>query len=470
MSSAAEASREAPQTPLADVITRPTIAQLLNLAWPLIISRSAQVVVGFTDAVFVGRLGADALAATTVGATNTFNVLILPMGVAFIVQSFAAQLKGSGDLAGARRYGFYGLGIAVLAGLACALTIPFVGALLSQFDYTPQVRALMTDYMQIRLLSGGFAIGLEALGAYYGGLGNTRLPMLAQIFAMLLNVALCWMLIYGKLGLPALGVQGAAWAAVIATAIAFFALLLCFLRGVGQERVEKSKLRLSEMIRTLRFGVPAGLNWFIEFLAFSFFLNVVVAGLGTIEIAALMSVMQLNSVSFMPAFGLASSGAIFVGQAIGAKALDDVPRTVRLTAVAAGAWQLMVGLLYLSLPAFFLFLIIGKDTPNAEEFVKVGTAMLMLSCAWQLFDAAAMVLAEALRAAGDTLFTLWIRAIIAWGVFAPGAWISVRIAGYGEFVATAWLAVYLGLLALVLWLRFRTGRWRTMEMTGPPLQ
>src|SRR5688572_4562354 len=148
MSSAAESTRESPQLPVEQVVTRPTLTQLLNLAWPVIISRSAQVVVGFTDAVMVGRLGADALAATTVGATNTFNVMILPMGIVFIVQSFAAQLKGGNDLAGARRYGFYGLGIAVLAGIACGASLPFVGPLLSQFDYTPQVRTLMTDYMQ----------------------------------------------------------------------------------------------------------------------------------------------------------------------------------------------------------------------------------------------------------------------------------------------------------------------------------
>ena len=98
-----------PTAPPGPVVTRPTLAQLLTLAWPVVITRSAQVVVGFTDAAMVARLGEKALAATTAGATNAFTILILPMGMVFIVSSFSSQLTGKGDAAGARRYGFYGL-------------------------------------------------------------------------------------------------------------------------------------------------------------------------------------------------------------------------------------------------------------------------------------------------------------------------------------------------------------------------
>ena len=95
--------------------------------------------------------------------------------------------------------------------------------------------------------------------------------------------------------------------------------------------------------------------------------------------------------------------------------------------------------------------------------------MLVLSAAWQLFDAASMTFAEALRAAGDTAFTFWARAGIAWLVFAPGAWISVRVFGLGYMAAAAWLIVYLALLALVMWWRFNAGRWRALDLTGQPL-
>ncbi len=93
--------------------------------------------------------------------------------------------------------------------------------------------------------------------------------------------------------------------------------------------------------------------------------------------------------------------------------------------------------------------------------------MLFLSVGWQLFDAAASVLAESLRAAGDTVFTLWARLAIAWAVFAPGSWISVRVLGGSDGVAVAWLVAYLALLAAVLLLRFRSGAWRRIVLVEP---
>jgi MATE family multidrug resistance protein len=90
----------------------------------------------------------------------------------------------------------------------------------------------------------------------------------------------------------------------------------------------------------------------------------------------------------------------------------------------------------------------------------------MLSSAWQLFDAVATTLAEALRAAGDTAFTMWARLALAWLVFVPGVLVTVRGFGGGDVAALAWVAGYLALLALTLALRFRTGAWRKIDLTG----
>jgi MATE family multidrug resistance protein len=217
----------------------------------------------------------------------------------------------------------------------------------------------------------------------------------------------------------------------------------------------------------LRFGIPSGLNWFSEFAAFTFFVNVVVADLGTTVLAALMAVMQLNSISFMPAFGLASSGAILVGQAIGRDQRDLVPATVRLTLLTAAAWQGLVGVSYLIAPRLWLrpFLEPGAD---ARAFLDAGARVLMLSTAWQLFDAAANTLSEALRAAGDTAFCLWARLVIAWLIFVPGVLVSVRVLGGGDVAAVLWLVGYMAALAGTLALRFRGGAWRRLDLAGHP--
>jgi MATE family multidrug resistance protein len=164
----------------------------------------------------------------------------------------------------------------------------------------------------------------------------------------------------------------------------------------------------------------------------------------------------------MPAFALASAGAIIVGQAIGARAPNEVPRAVRLTFLLTSGWQGAVGLMYLFLPklAFAPF----ARGEGADGLLEVGARMLMLSAAWQLFDSAATTLAEALRAAGDTAFTLWARLALAWAVFVPGSFYTVRIREAGEVGAMWWLVAYLGLLAGILFLRFRAGTWRRIQL------
>jgi MATE family multidrug resistance protein len=90
--------------------------------------------------------------------------------------------------------------------------------------------------------------------------------------------------------------------------------------------------------------------------------------------------------------------------------------------------------------------------------------MLMLSAAWQLFDAAAATFGECLRAAGDTKVPMWLRIAIGWVLFVPGSWISVRTLGGGDLVAVGWLFAYIAVLAGALWLRFRSGAWRRIEL------
>jgi MATE family multidrug resistance protein len=437
-----------------------SITALLRLAWPIIISRSTQVVVGLADALMVAHLGEVALAAVTTGAMNSNMVFILPMGTVFIVSSFASQYFGSGDVAGARRYAWYGLAIAGVAQALCLVIIPLLPAGLELFGYAPEVREGVREYLRIRLLSGFIVVGHEAIANYYAGLGNTRLPMVASIVAMVLNVLGNWLLIDGHLGFPALGIAGAAWASVASSAVGFLGLLGVFLfEGRGPVL---PRLHVREFLRTLRFGLPSGFNWFLEFLAYGFFVNVVVAGLGTTSLAAVMAVMQLNSGAFMPAFAIASAGAIVVGQAIGASARDDVPRAVRLTFFLAASWQAVVGIFFLLVPEWTFAPFAGGEASGA--LLATGARLLRISVAWQLFDAAATTLAEALRAAGDTAFTLWMRMALAWFLFVPGTWFSVRHFGAGEEVAMLWLVAWIGALALALYLRFRSGAWRRFNL------
>lgn len=449
------------------------LGTLLALAWPMVLARSTQAVVGFCDALMVAPLGEDALAATTTGAMNAFCIAILPMGVVFIVQSFAAQLTGKGDLVGARRYAWYGLILSAATALIGLFALPLIGPVLGLLPFEPRVEEQMTEYLAIRLLSLGAMVGTEALGNWFGGLGNTRVQMVAGVVAMVVNIALNWVFITGHLGAPALGVAGAALASSIASWVGFAVVAYAFARGWGGSRPESGgplRLARAELMRVLRFGLPNGLNWFLEFAAFILFINVVMADLGTGVLAAFMVVMTINSVSFMPALGLSSSGAILAGQAIGGGRKDEVPGIWFLTARTTAAWQGAVGLCYVLAPALLISIFAPPDQ-DASRLLEVGTVLLALSAAWQLFDAVAMTLSETLRAAGDTAWTLWARVILAWALFVPSSLVTVFVFDSGHVAAMLCIAGYIAVLAATFYWRFRSGRWRDIDLTGtsPPL-
>src|SRR5688572_10651778 len=261
--------------------------RLFQLSWPIVLARASQSVIGFCDALMVAPLGEAALAAVTTGALNSFLLIILPSGTVFILQSFTSQLRGRGELAAVWRYAWYGLTFAVLAQLLALLVIPLVPALLGQLQYDPLVREHMATYLAIRLCSVGPAVATEAIGNWYGGLGNTRMAMIAGVTAMVINVIGNYLLIEPRFGLPGFGVAGAAWASTLSTLLGLVVIAIPFARGWGAPpRPARRMLVWREMWRVLRFGVPNGVNWFLEFAAFIVFINVMVAHLGTTALAA----------------------------------------------------------------------------------------------------------------------------------------------------------------------------------------
>jgi len=443
-----------------------SLRTLLRLAIPMVLARASQSVITFADAIQIKHLGYKAIAATATGGLNVLGFVVLAWGTVFIVQSFVAQLAGRGDRDQAPRFAWYGLAIAVLAGVVAAALIPLVGPALAVTDYSPEVRDQMTDYMAIRLLSVGAVVGTEALGTWYGGLGNTWMQMVAGVITMVAAVAFNWVLIDGHLGAPAMAVNGAALSSTIASFLGFAYLAVAFWRRWGGAPTTPARgLSLRELGRVLRFGLPNGLNWFLEFAAFQLFVNGVLASLGDETVAAINVVLAVNSLSFMPAFGLASAGAILAGQAIGRGARSAVWPQLRITLLCAMSWMGAVGAVYALFPARVLSLFASA---SSGQIVAIGTTMLVISAAWQLSDAIGMTLSEALRAAGDTTWTAAVRILLAWIVFTPTA-ILVTRAGGGPIGAMLCLVGYVGLLAAVLAFRFRSGAWKRIDLIEPRL-
>jgi MATE family multidrug resistance protein len=433
----------------------------------MVLARASQSVITFADALQVKHLGYKAIAATATGGLNVLGFVILAMGTVFIVQSFVAQLAGRGARDDSPRFAWYGLAIAAIAAILGTALIPLCGPALALAGYSVEVRDQMTDYMTIRMLSIGAIIGVEALGSWYGGLGNTWMQMVAGIVTMAAAVFLNWVLIGGHLGAPAMGVNGAALASTLASFLGFGFLAVAFWRRWGgAPKARATGLSLRELGRVLRFGLPNGLNWFLDFAAFQLFVNGVLANLGDETVAALNVVIAVNSISFMPAFGLASAGAILAGQAIGRKAKDAVWPQVKVTLLCTMSWMGAIGLGYALFPVRVLSLFASD---RSGQLVTIGATMLVISAAWQLTDAIGMTLAETLRAAGDTAWTAAARIVLAWAVFMPSAFVIVTRLHGGPVGAMLCLVGDLGLFALMVAWRFKSGAWKRIELFEPTL-
>jgi MATE family multidrug resistance protein len=433
----------------------------------MVLARASQSVITFADAIQVKHLGFKAIAATATGGLNVMGFVILAMGTVFIVQSFVAQLSGRGDRDQTPRFAWYGLAIALFAAVIAVALTPLVRPALALTGYSVEVREQMADYMAIRLLSIGAVVGVEALGNWYGGLGNTWMQMVAGLITMAAAVFFNWVLIGGHLGAPAMGVNGAAVASTIASFLGFGFLAVAFWRRWGSApRARAADLSLRELGRVLRFGLPNGLNWFLEFAAFQLFVNGVLASLGDETVAALNVVIAVNSVSFMPAFGLASAGAILAGQAIGQGARDAVWPQVKITLVCTMMWMGVIGVIYVVFPGPVLSLF-ASDASG--QLVAIGSTMLVISAAWQLTDAIGITLAETLRAAGDTTWTAAARLVLAWAVFTPAAFLVVTRLHGGPVGAMLCLVGYLALLATALSWRFKSGAWKQIQLIEPRL-
>ena len=212
----------------------------------------------------------------------------------------------------------------------------------------------------------------------------------------------------------------------------------------------------------VRFVVPNGSTGSSS-SCFVLFINVVMADLGTAALAAFMVVLNINSVSFMPAFGLSSAGAILVGQAIGAGRIDQVPGILRLTAITAAVWQCTVGLLYLLFPVALM----SWFAPPGESgtLLAIGATLLAISAAWQLFDAIGTPWAR--RCARPATPPVPVRGVmLAWLVFTPVSVVVVMVMDGGYVEAILCVVGYIAILSALLVWRFRSGKWREIDLTG----
>jgi MATE family multidrug resistance protein len=394
---------------------------------------------------FVGRLGASALAGISLGGIYLFTVLCFGMGLLRAVKVLVSQAMGAGAEHRVPRYLGAGVALAIALGLAVTAIVEAGAGMLHWVAESSAAASQASAYSRIRGLSAAFVLIATALREARSGRGDTQTPMRAALAANGLNIALDALFI---LGLD-MGVAGAAWASVLAQAVDAGWLVL----AEGPRRLGLKAFGRREVLQLWELGAPTGLQFVLEVGAFSI-LTAVVASISESELAAHQIAIAVCHFSFLPAFALGEAGAVLAGQAIGARRYRLVTRVARLTLILTLIYTGLCGLLF----ALLARPIAGAFTGDAAV-IDVTVRLIYVAAAFQIFDGANIVARCVLRGTGDVRFSAAVGIVSAWLCTPPlalalGVWL-----GMGAFGGWLGLCAELVVGMVVLWWRLEVGGW-----------
>jgi len=461
-----EAVADGPQT------VAQSIREVMRIALPLMISTGTFSLVLFADRTLLLYFGDGTHMSASMAAGNLYWTLVcFPIGLASMTGAIVAQYVGSGREREVGRFLWQSVWLA-LASIPLFAFIAVITPWLFRFSgQVDELVPLETTYMRILLLGAVGSVIETGLSGFFSGTQRTRVIMWASIATGLLNVVLDVWFIFGGFGLPAMGIAGAAWASVIAfwfKAVIFAVLLL---RPTFEQRYAIRGgfgFDTAMLKNLLYFGVPAGLQYLTEAGGFTVII-LQIGQLGDIPLRATTMAINFNMIAFIPLIGVAIAVSVLVGHHL----TDSGPRgailATRAALVIGWVYSIAWALLYFLAPSMLLSLYaVGSPGAETAEAIALARHLLIFVGFYVLFDATQLILAGALRGAGDTWFVLLAAVVVSLG--------AVAVGGLGETFATQrlgisllhwwWgmITVWVWSLAVVMVFRYRQGRWKNMRM------
>jgi multidrug resistance protein, MATE family len=435
------------------------LRRVLGLALPAVGEQVLNLAVVLVDTYLVGHLGADAVAAVGLSNQAVLMVTVFFAAVATGVTALVARHTGAREPEVANKIAHQGyllelaLGLALFA--ACyLLALPIMRLL----DAPSEVVSFGTTYLQIVSFSFPLAALMFVGNAALRGSGDTRTPMLVMLVVNAINIVVAVMAINGLGPFPRMGVAGSALGAaagrgaggLLATAVLFAGRkgLTLRLRGFVPDVVQ--------LKRIMNIGMPAGAEQVLMRMAQTVF-AVTVAGLGTQAFAAHQLALQGESISYMPGFGFSVAATTLMGQGLGAGDPGRARADARLAHVLAVISMSIMGVFFFVFAAEIMHVFIDD-----AAVIALGVWPLRLVAFSQPALATAMVVSGGLRGAGDTRSTLLITAAGFWIIRIPLALLLVVPFGLiGTWIA---MGLDINIRGLLMFLRFRSGRWATIRV------
>ena len=448
--------------------------EVVALAYPLILGHLSFTIQTFINRLFLTWYAPEAMAGAVTGLFAVWTLIALFTGTGEYLTTFIAQYLGAGR---PERIGpalWQGIYFSIAAGAFVAALTPVAGPAFALAGHASRLRAYEVEYARALML-GAFPVVLMAtLSTFFAGRGQTHTVLRVNLLATAVNVVLDYLLIFGKAGLPEMGVTGAALGTIlsqVAGAIVYLAIILKpeFRRSFGTLSGWRPEPWL--VARLARFGMPTGLQYSLEIGAFSVFM-VIVGRIGTLELAASGIAFNLNMIVFMPMVGLAIAVSSLAGRYLGADRPEVAERAVGSALALSFAYMAACGLLYvLGAPLLLAPYGAGADPATWPRIAQVATVLLRFVALYSIFDMMNLVHAAGLRGAGDTVYPMVLTFVLGWIVMLVPAWVGCVVLGAGVYFAWTMASLYVLLLGLLMRRRFSSGRWKAMRVIEPgPLE
>ncbi len=435
----------------------------LVLAFPLVAGQVGQMLIGLADTVMIGKLGVVPLAASTFANTVIHLPLMFGIGMAIAVSIQVSQARGSDDPATARAALRHGLYLTVAIGVVSVLLAWAALPHLWIFRQTDAINTTVPIYFMLLATSMIPALPTMAVKNHADAMNTPWPPFWIMLGGVGMNVALNWILIYGNLGAPSLGLEGAGIATVIARSLTLAGLLWWCARAPALRGwVPFHWFRPPEwrgLVKLVRLGLPASLQILAEMSAFVV-ATLLIGTLGERALAAHQIALTCAATIYMVPLGVSMALTVRIGEAWGARRLE------RLRPIATSGWFLVTAFTVASATFFWLGNeLIASWFVDEADARAITASLLLIAAAFQFFDALQVVSAGILRGLGDVNRPALIAFSSYWVIAIPISGILVSC-GYG--VQGVWWGITVGLTTSCLW---QSGRaWRLTGDTAdlPP--
>ncbi len=428
----------------------------LRIAIPVMMGQLGHIMVSVADSVMVGQLGTIPLAAVAFGNSIYVILMVFGLGITYGITPLVAQSIGK------KQYNLQSAllrhSLRVNAGSALILFLLLIGCL-PLMPYMGQEEGVIEMAGPYLIITGSSIIPLmifQAFKQFAEGFSDTKRAMQIIIGCNLLNVALNYVLIYGKFGFPALGINGAAWATLIARSlmVVFIARYILNHQRFRKHQLSLFGFRLRKKIirKLLQVGVPMGLQFTFEVTAFA--LAAIFAGMiNATALAAHQIAINIASVSYMGVTGLGAAATVRVGNQVGEKDVSNLRKASKSIFIMAAAWMAFAGVII-----FFMRGILAGFYSSDVEVLALATKLLIVAVLFQLSDGIQAVALGALRGFTDVKIPTWIVFIVYWLLVLPIAYATVKFTSWGAMGIWYTLAAGLTLSAVLL-----TGRYAILQ-------